>query len=172
MNKLFLALFLGTLTLFSCDNNTVENGFEMSYIQDFTISAGLNTLETHVFEFDITSNFQNYLTQQGIAASDVQRIIPKYIRMSNINGNQTYDILSRVRFYVSKTDGTLEYETAFREPVPQDIKYDMDLVPTLVEVTDQLSESKFKIKLKLNFNQTPTQSIDTRLILTFQAVLL
>ena len=171
MKKGILGLLLAILLFARCDNGDLGPGFEMGYIQDFEIFAGLNTIDTHIFEFDIQSNFQNYLTQRGITADDIETIVPKYVRFSNLSGNQEYNILNRVRINLSNLDGTLEYEVAYREPVPLDTKFDMDLIPTLVEVPDQLSEDKFKIKVKLNFNQTSPISIDTRMSLTFQAVL-
>jgi hypothetical protein len=79
--------------------------------------------------------------------------------------------LNRVRINVSNLDGTLEYEVAYREPVPLNTTFDMDLIPTLAEVPEQLSGNKFKVKIKLNFSQTSPISIDTRMFLTFQTVL-
>ena len=157
--------------LLSCDNTDTQLNFEMLYIQDFTITSGLNTIETHVFEYDITTNFQNYLTEYNITLDDIETIVLNLIIMTNVNGNQTYDILSRARLFTAKEDGTHEFETAFREPVPNDTQYDLQLLPTLVEVKDVLSEDKFKIRMKLNFKAIPPQSIDTRLNMTFQAIL-
>ena len=157
--------------LLSCDDNQNQRSFEMLYFQDFTVTAGLNTIETHVFEYDITTNFQNYLTEYDITIDDIETIVPSLIIMSNVNGNQTYDILSRARLFTAKTDGTHEFETAFSDPVPNDTQYDLQLLPTLVQVKDVLSEDKFKIRMKLNFKAVPPQSIDTRLNMTFQAVL-
>lgn len=171
MKKSILGLLLAVLLFARCDNGDLGPGFEMAYIQDFEIFAGLNTIDTHIFEFDIESNFQNYLTQHGITADAIKTIVPKYIRLSNLSGNQEYNILNRARVNVSNLDGTLEYEVAYREPVPLDTKFDMDLIPTLAEVPEQLSENKFKVKVKLNFSQTSPISIDTRMFLTFQTVL-
>ncbi len=169
---LFIALISSSLFWSGCDNgNEITNGFEMEYIEDFTIFAGLNTIETHVFEFDITSNFQNYLNLHGYTAADIQTIVPKFIRMSNLNGNQTYDILQRARLFVGKTDGSLNFETAFSDPVPSNTGYELPMNPTLVTVTDQLQEDQFKAQMKLNFLTIPPQSIDTRLTMTFQVVI-
>jgi hypothetical protein len=171
MKKGVLGLILAVLLFARCDNGDLGPGFEMAYIQDFEIFAGLNTIDTHIYEFEIESNYQNYLTQQGITADDIETIVPKFIRFSNLSGNQEYNILNRVRINVSNLDGTLEYEVAYREPVPLNTTFDMDLIPTLAKVPEQLSGNKFKVKVKLNFNQTSPISIDTRMFLTFQTVL-
>jgi hypothetical protein len=171
MKKLLFVILIACCSLLNCDDNAPQDGFEMLYIQDFTIFAGLNTIETHVFEFDITTNFQNYLTEYGLTIDDIETIVPSLMIMTNVNGNQTYDILSRVRLFTAKEDGTHEFETAFNEPVPANTQYDLQLLPTLVQVKDVLSENKFKIKLKLNFRAASPISIDTRLNMTFQAIL-
>ena len=171
MKKLLFIALVSCCTLLSCDNNPDQQVFEMKYFQDFTIPSGLNTIETHVFEFDVTTNFNNYLTEYGITLEDIETIVPNLIIMSNVNGNQTYDILSRARLFTAKEDGTHEFETAFSEPVPTDTQYDLQLLPTLVQVKDVLSETKFKIRVKLNFKAIPPLSIDTRINMTFQAVL-
>lgn len=165
-----LGFVLLSLMQWRCDNRTELPGFELTYIQDFEIMAGLNTLETHIFEFTLPSNYAGFLSQSGYTATDVKRIIPKYIRLVNLSGNVTLDILQRARLNVMRTDGTLEYEAAYREPVPANTGFGLDMIPTLVEVTEQVTESRFKIRVKLNFLEIPQQALDTRLELTFQAV--
>lgn len=164
-----LLLLLLPFVHWRCDNRTELPGFELNYIQDFEIFAGLNTLETHVFEFTLPTNYASYLTQSGFSESDITAIVPKYIRLVNLAGNVPFDILQRARLNVSRTDGTLEHEAAYREPVPNNAGFALDLIPTLIEVSDQLSEPRFKIRLKLNFLEIPQQSIDARLEMTFQA---
>lgn len=171
MIKYIITIVLGSIMIFSsCDDTQIEGGFEMTYQKDFEIFAGLNTGITHVFEFNFDSDFQNYINQYGVTEDKVTNIIPKYIRLSNLNGNLEYNILWRVRLFVSKMDDTLEHEIAYREPVPQNTNFDLDLIPTLAEVPEQLKADQFKLKLKLNFNEIPSQSIDTRMFVTFQAI--
>ena len=171
MKKIFLLAIVAIFMLNGCDDNQPEGGFEMSYLTDFEIFAGLNTLDTHVFEFTLSTNFTDYLANNGVAAENVETIVPKYIRMSNLSSNVEYNILRRARLFISNTDGTAEFEAAFRETVPLNTQFDLDLIPTLVEVPEQLSNNQFKAILKLNLNQVPPQSIDTRLFLTFQVIL-
>lgn len=171
MKESFLGGLIVLLLFARCGNSDFGPGFEMNYIQDFEIFAGLNTIDTHVFEFNIESNFKDYLNNNGVSEEQVETIIPKYIRFSNLSGNQDYSILNRVRINVSNLDGTLEYEVAYREPVPLNTAFDLDLIPTLAEVPEQLKEDQFKTKIKLNFSQTSPISIDTRMFLAFQVVL-
>jgi hypothetical protein len=171
MTKYIITIVLGATLLFpSCNDTQIEGGFEMRYQKDFEIFAGLNTGITHVFEFNLTSDFQNYINQYGVTEDKVTNIIPKYIRLSNLNGNLEYNILWRARLFISKMDGSLEYEIAYREPVPENTNFDLDLIPTLAEVPEQLKEDQFKLLLKLNFSEIPSQSIDTRMFVTFQAI--
>lgn len=166
----WLLIVIGLLTGIQCEDNSIGDGFEMTYFRDIEVSAGLSPLETHIYEFNLLTNYDNYLAQQGLTEADIETIVPKYIRLTNISGTQTYDILFRARLNIAKENGDLEYEVAYREPVPQDAGFDLDLIPTLAEVPDQLSGEQFKVKLKLNFAEIPNITFDTRLTMTFQAV--
>lgn len=169
LSRYWALLLLLPLLQWRCDNRTELPGFELNYIQDFEIFAGLNTLETHVFEFTLPSNYTGYLAQSGYSESDIVAIVPKYIRLVNLGGNVTFDILQRARLNIAKTDGTQEFEAAYREPVPTNAGYALDLIPTLIDATEQVQSDRFTIRLKLNFLEIPQQAIDTRLELTFQA---
>ncbi len=166
-------LFLTLLTVFSltnCDDNELEGGFEMNYIEDFEIFAGLNTLDTHVFEFTLNSNFQNYLIQKNLTEDNIEAIIPKYVRLTNLSNTLEYNVLYRARLNILKTSGELEFEAAYREPIPINTGFNLELIPTSVEVSEQLKSNQFKLKLKLNFSEIPSISIDTRMFVTFQVV--
>jgi hypothetical protein len=71
---------------------------------------------------------------------------------------------------MTKTDGTLEREIAFLEPIPANIGYQIDLVPTLATVKEIIESGDFVLTLKLNYRSIPQQSIDARLNVVFQAV--
>ena len=170
--KRLMLLLLPILFFAHCNNDDLpDTGFEMQYLRDFEIFAGLNTLETHIFQFtQISSEFDNFVTVNGYQAENVQQIVPKAFRLTNLTGNIPFDDLDRIRLFITKEDGSLESEIAFLEPVPNSVGFQVDLVPTLAQVQEHLQDERFNLELKLNYRSVPAQSVDARLTIIFQAV--
>lgn len=165
--------FLALVSLFfwRCGDDGNLVGFELTYVQDFQIFAGLNTFQTHVFNLEqIRSEYEAFLGASDFSDSDVIRIIPKLFRLTSISGNIPFSDLERVRIFIVKPDGSFESEVAFLEPVPLSAGFELDLAPTLANVEEHIREERFNILVKLDFRTTNLQSIDARLNFTFQAV--
>lgn len=171
MQKLTVIGTLITLCFFQCSPDDNVQGFEMNYFKEFEIFAGLNTFDTHNFQLpSFSAEYESFLNTNGVAKENVVQIVPKAFRITNISGNITFEDLQRVRLFMSKTDGTLEREIAFLEPIPANIGYQIDLVPTLADVAEIIESGDFSLTLKLNYRSIPQQSIDARLSIVFQAV--
>ncbi len=170
-HKLLVLLILSSMLLLQCNKDANLPGFEINYFREFEIFAGLNTFETHVFQLtNFNSEYQSFLNLNGVLAENVTQIVPKAFRITNITGNIPFDDLQRVRLFMTKTDGTLEREIAFLEPIPANIGYQIDLVPTLADVKEIIESGDFNLLLKLNYRSIPSQSVDARLTFVFQAV--
>lgn len=170
-NQRLIIITLLSFSLLQCNSDDNVPGFEMDYFREFEIFAGLNTFETHVFQLpNFDPEYESFLNINGLAAENVTQIVPKAFRITNISGNITFDDLRRVRLFMTKTDGTLEREIAFLEPVPSNIGYQIDLVPTLADVKEIIESGEYTLLLKLNYNDIPAQSIDARISIIFQAV--
>lgn len=170
-NQRLIIITLLSFSLLQCNSDDNVSGFEMDYFREFEIFAGLNTFETHVFQLpNFNSEYQSFLNANGVTTEDITQIVPKAFRITNISGNITFDDLRRVRLFMTKTDGTLEREIAFLEPVPSNIGYQIDLVPTLADVKEIIESGEYTLLLKLNYNDIPAQSIDARISIIFQAV--
>ena len=171
MSRILMLLAFVSLFFSNCNEDEIVQGFEMTYVRDFEIFAGLNTFETHVFQLtNFDAELESFLTLNGLTRADVKEIVPRAFRITNTTGNITFEDLQRVRLFITKTDGTLEREIAFFEPVPVNIGYQIDLVPTLAEVTEIIDSGDFHLELKLNYRTIPPQTIDARINVVFQAV--
>lgn len=169
--KILTLLLILSLFFTNCNNDENVQGFEMTYFRDFEIFAGLNTFETHVFQLpNFDAELESNLNLNGLTRADVKEIIPKAFRITNTTGNITFEDLQRIRLFITKTDGTLEREIAFFEPVPISVGYQIDLVPTLAEVTEIIDSGDFHLELKLNYRTIPPQTVDARINLVFQAI--
>lgn len=160
-----------SLCLFQCNPDDTIPGFEMSYSREFEIFSGLNTLDTHVFQLpNFDSRYESFLNNNGVTTEQVTEIVPKAFRVSNLSGNITFEDLFRARLFLAKTDGTLEREIAFLEPIPTNIGFQLDLVPTLADSKIIMESGEFDLLLKLNYRSIPAQSIDARINVVFQAI--
>lgn len=170
-NKLVGIVAFVIVGFMQCNPDDIVPGFEMSYNRDFEIFAGLNTFDTHVFRLpNFDAAYDLYLNNNGVTDADVKQIVPKFFRITNLTGNITFEDLWRVRLFMVKTDGTLEREIAFLEPIPNNIGYQINLVPTLADSKIILESGEFDLLLKLNYRTIPAQSIDARMSIVFQAV--
>lgn len=170
-NKLIGIVVLMSLCFFQCNSDDTVPGFEMTYFREFEIFSGLNTFDTHVFQLpNFDAEYESFLTTNGVTEEQITEIVPKAFRISNLTGNITFEDLMRVRLFMANTDGTLEREIAFLEPIPNNIGYQMDLVPTLADSKIIMEAGEFDLLLKLNYRSIPAQSIDARISVVFQAV--
>ncbi len=170
-NKLVGIIILVSVCLFQCNPDDTAPGFEMTYFREFEIFAGLNTFDTHVFQLpNFDTEYESFLNNNGVVEEQVTQIVPRAFRITNVTGNITFEDLQRVRLFMSNTDGTLEREIAFLEPIPSNIGYQIDLVPTLADSKIIMETGDFDLLLKLNYRSIPSQSIDARLNVVFQAI--
>jgi len=170
-NKLVGIIILVSVCLFQCNPDDTVPGFEMTYFREFEIFAGLNTFDTHVFQLpNFDTEYESFLNNNGVVEEQVTQIVPRAFRITNVTGNITFEDLQRVRLFMSNTDGTLEREIAFLEPIPSNIGYQIDLVPTLADSKIIMETGDFDLLLKLNYRSIPSQSIDARLNVVFQAI--
>ena len=169
--KILFFLAFAVISSGGCNNDDAVAGFEMVYTRDFEIFAGLNTFETHNFRLpNFSAQYASRLAANGLTKADISDVLPRRFLINNISGNITFNDLQRARLFISKTDGTLEREIAFLEPVPSDIGYQMDLVPTLATVAEILDTENFDLILKLNYRSVSSQSVDARITVVFQAM--
>ena len=171
MKKIFLVA-LSCLFLFSnCkkDNNSL---FEMKYINDFTISAGLNPFSgTHIFErTNIPSNALDIFAQNGVIESDLSEINPGVAILSGIFTNPDNGFIQEISIKMfPMSDPSFEKEIFYHNQIPQNSSGDLPLIGTLVNTKDFLVEETFGIKVELRLRDFSPESVEMRLDFSFFA---
>lgn len=170
MKKLLFLLII-PIFFFSCGDDGV--GFDMSYRQDFEIPAGLNTFDTHVFPFvNIPTNKNSFFTANDVTESDITSITPREARL-NINfGDEDFYFVRQVIVEILTEEldnnGNLRWkEIYFRENVPLNTGRSIILLPSLPQVTEELTSDQFTVRVEMLFRDISPTFIDARLEMVF-----
>ena len=169
--KAFTRLFflLSLPILFStCGNDAT--GFLMQYQRDFEIRAGLGVFDIHVFELNgIPTNKEAFFTANGVLESDITQIIPQNAALSINFDNVEFGFVRTVIVEIFTRDELRGREIFFREELPQNIGTQIDLIPSLPDVKDLLTQDEFNVRIELQLRDISPQFIETRFDFEFFA---
>lgn len=167
MRLSYLLVLLLPLLLTNCKKE--ENVlFRMEYNETFEIKAGLNTFETHHFLIqNRNTNINSYLAGYGGDASELMAINPRSARLETLFSNATYDIVLDVSVRIYEDDPNDYKEIFYREDVPLNTGATLDLIPTLVDVKEMMTEDRYNIDVAFLFRNPPPEFIESRLTFDF-----
>ena len=171
MKKSILFVVLAGILCGGCNKND-NHLFEMKYIADFTIQAGLNPFAgIHVFEINnIDGNSLAYLSQNGSTAEDISAVNPGVSFMAPIftDGNYGYIQEISIKMY-SMSDPSFEKEIFYHDQIQINQSGDLQLIGTLVDVQDFLWDDEFGIRVELRLRDFSPETNETRLDFSFFA---
>ncbi|MDX2136027.1 MAG: hypothetical protein SFV52_14680 [Saprospiraceae bacterium] len=169
--RLTVPILLALLGLFSCKKDETKPGFDMPYQVTFDIPPGINAFDTHYFNlFNISSQYQTFLAQQGVPDSLIVSINTQQAGMSGIFGDESFNFIQEVSLRIfdeRKPDDWLEI--AYRSPTPLEPGNRLDLIPTLVDARRFLQNPRFSLAVVLRLRQTPPVEVPVRLNLVMRA---
>lgn len=166
-----IALFLAIPILFSnCKGEGL--GFTMTYQRDFEIAAGLGVFDTHVFELNgIPTNKAAFLSTNDAQESDITGIIPRKAELSINFADVDFIFVQEVIVEIFNRDNLQGKEIFYRENIPQNTGFRIDLIPSLPEISEFLMDDEFNIRVEMRLRDISPQFIDTRLDFQFFAKL-
>jgi len=164
-------LFLAALAiaLASCKKDK-EEGFELEYVMNFDIPAGLNPVQAHFWEVDnISTDFISKSNLAGYTKDDVNRIHSKFLNLNLRNpSNSDYKWIERIYLYIDH-DTLPQAEIGYLEFVPNNADNQLNLVPSQTDLKGYLTAETFDLVIEIHpliFSPfTSTNSLD----LTFHA---
>ena len=169
--KNIIFLFLLPILFYSCGDNLV--GLDMSYRQNFEIPAGLNTFDTFGFVFqDIPTNKNTFFAANDVTEADITSITPREARLSvNFGDEDLYfvrEIVVEILTEEVNSEGNPRWkEIYFRENVPINTGQSIQLLPSLPEVTEELTSDQFSVRVEMLFRDITPTFVDTRLEMVF-----
>ncbi len=167
--KKILLFAVVALLLGACKKEEISL-FDMVYRKDFSIQAGLSTIDNHHFRLtNIPSNSDTLFTVHSVTLEDITSITPKSARLTAIFANVDYSFLFNVSVRIFKDDPDVYREIFYRDNVPANTGDFLDLIPTLVDVKEYMKDEKINIDVVLiRPRTTPSAFIETRLDFSFE----
>lgn len=144
--------------------------FDLPYVREFSIPAGLNTFDAHYFRLE-NIPIGNYLSSNNVTATDLAAIRPGNARISSIfSGLGDYSFIFEISVRMYTEDENNYKEIFYRDNIPLNTGEDLDLIPTLVDVRDFMGNTRFNLLVRLELSGVPPASLDTRLNFNFKAL--
>ena len=171
--SILFCLGLILFTNLSCNKKIV--GFDMYYKRTYNIPVGINPFVSTVWNSDyITPDTTTFFTANASSSAKVLKVIPKSMQISSIypSGNTTLDNLTRVEVTIfDPARPSIPAQTIFyRDNVPANTAYTLDLLPNAVDVKDLVINSKkFIISISIQVAQPPPRTIETQFNVYFTA---
>lgn len=162
--------FFGILLLFSfgisCTDNTPAL-FNMQMEVDFTIPAGLNTLDTHVFILrNVPTRVQSYI---GNANRDnITRVLANRARLTGLFTAIDYAIIDQITIDVINQEDPEDLREVFwMSPVPLNQEGDLNLFSSLSEVKEMMLQETADFEVAIRFRTFTSRPLESRLFMDF-----
>jgi len=154
--------------LYSCTTETPA--FYIHKEHDFTIPAGLNTLETHFFIIeDIQNNFLAEIEANGIKLENIISVNAGKGLFTPVFNEFNYGALRDISIWmVSYDDPTIRKEIYYRDEIPLNKTQELKLLSGIANLKDFLiSEQKFYLEIQLKFRNFVPSNTDNRFTYSF-----
>lgn len=174
-NRILNALLFGLFALsgWSCQKQEDQApGFDMLFERDFSIPAGIGSLDVHHFQIrNIPSNWDRYLQEVNKTEEEVSRIINGKASIGGIFGDVDLGVIEWISLRVYDESNPNDYvEIAYRDPAPMDSGNVLPLIPSLADTKRFFSKARFSVDVVMRLRNTTIDQSDVRLSLTMRAV--
>ena len=167
MRKIIFILFL-SIGLSSCADS-LDSAFDIDMETFFVIPAGLNSIDTHVFEISNVPTFVR-TNLPGSAIEDVTSVRANTAILTGRFTSIDFRIIERITIdVVSTVDNELDREAFFMTFIPIDQEGDLALFSSLPELREILLNETVNLRFTINFKSFVPSDIETRVLLNFKA---
>ncbi len=168
--KQLIFLVILALTVASCKKDDPSEGFELQYLLNLEIPAGLNPIQAHFWElYDIPTNFVNQADLANVPTTEVQRIHSNFLNLNLRNpASADFKWIERMYLYIN-TDSLPQAEIGYLEFVPNNVENQLTLIPSQTDLKDYLSGDNFDLIVEIQPLITSPLTTSNSLDLTFFA---
>ncbi len=138
--------------------------FELGNAVSFKIEAGLNTFDTHFYEFSpITHVYNQRLEDLGISSTDVVAVEPKFATLRAVFNDEDLDFIEQISIRIFRPeDRSINREIFYLDPVPLKRVTQLNPFPGLSNVKEMIEKGLYGMEIRLNLRFVPQRSIDMR----------
>ncbi len=163
-----LFLFALGLGLFSCA--TEEAVLDIDTFTEFSVPAGLNTIEAHYFlNFDVPIPFDRLTDEAGIDKGNITQFVPT--RGTLIAARNTSADLQSIRsvnvFVLDPSNPDRRLEVYYMELVEPGPKTEINLFNTIRNLQSVITDDLATMEVRLEFVTPPRTTMELRLDMTF-----
>jgi len=167
MRHLFLVI-ITSICVSSCGDDQ-RAAFDIDIDTFFVVPAGLNSLESWVFEINNIPTFIEAISP-GATPENISSVKANRGYLTGRFSNIDFSIVERISIVASSSvDRDLEAEVFYMDFVPLDHDGDLQMFSSLPEVKEILLQDEINLKIKLNFKSFVPTDIESRVILNFKA---
>lgn len=164
MKKYFL-LLISILLFTQCKKD--KSDFELTYNANFEISAGLPPFPFQNVDITIPNfNVEQRLAAEGFTADDITTATTRALQFDIINSTADFSFLQEAIMEI-RADGLPQIEIGYLDFVPNNQGASLDLIPSLPDVQEYLTQNSFTVIFKMAPRFSPAQFSDVRLYLSF-----
>ncbi len=163
------------LLLVSCTRDSREFLFELFYPNnEFTIQAGLGGFFPIEKEWNqVATNFTFFLDDAGVELEQISGIRPVSARLTSLDPSLDFFFVEEVSVRIcnaSEEDCFDADEAFYIDRLLGRADDSIELLPTLVDFKDVLTDDRIKLELILFLNSNTPYNLQGRLDMTFEAV--
>ena len=166
MNKLrqfcLFSCFLSFLVLSFSGCGTREALFDVNAKAEIDIELGMNLIETHNFvKPSIRIPLQATITNLGFKNEDIAETLPfSAIVKPRFGDNINLDFIHAINIYIIDPEQLKRREIFYLDFIQAGTKTEIELLPTLVDITDLLINDLAIVEISIELRQFPPSSFD------------
>ncbi|TVR84383.1 MAG: hypothetical protein EA409_01210 [Saprospirales bacterium] len=155
----------------SCKRDSKRAAFEMRYLMEIEIPAGLNVFTFHQFPVQKEASGINFfLDQANLNPEDIVAINTSFGRVTTLLGDEDLSIIDEIVIDLFRTDDNrLNYEAAYTFQIPIRRLSRIDLVPSITNLKEVLLKDEFDLVMHVRFRGIPPRNFTVLLEIGFEA---
>lgn len=171
-NSRFILILVGIAFIFFSSGCTRDPGhsFEMDLFHNIDIPAGLNTIESHFFIIeDIDTRFDEILATTKYNVEDITGIYAGRGRFSTRLSGIDLNFINGIGIHVldKSVEPYSRKEAFYIDFIPIKSKTEIDILPSIVELSEYLINPNIDIELRIDFRTFIPEEIDARIDMNF-----
>ncbi len=156
---------------FSCRSDSARPVFEMRYIFEVEVPAGLNTFNFHqlVLQNEETG-IDFFLEQNNIEFEDIAAINTSFARLTTLLGDEDLSMIDEIVIDLFKPDNRdLNFEAAYTLQIPVRNIDRVQLIPSITNLKEVLGGDQFDVVMHTRFRSIPPRNFTAVLEIGFEA---
>lgn len=145
------------------------HSFEIDMFFDLDIPAGLNTVDSHFFIMeDLPTFYEAFRDGANFTDDDVVSIFSGRGRFSTRISGIDLSFINGIGIHIlDPDDHTIRKEAFYIDFVPLGSKEDIDIIPSIVNLTEYLKSPTVDVEFRIDFRTFIPSVVDSRVEMNF-----